>query len=76
MGDLLSSIRISRRNISKSLAKEYGGKWTYDNYTTWWCDDGIRHMSRVSADFDEWGNQVGHAQYYLYGDGTPRKLYF
>lgn len=60
-------------NISKWLEENYGGKWTYDYRTTWWCDDDKRHMSRVaSCSCDDICNHS--PSYYIYGDGTPERI--
>lgn len=49
-----------------NLARNLGGKWKYDGIATWWCDDNIRHVSRCSAGVDEYDNEVGPVQYWLY----------
>jgi hypothetical protein len=59
--------------IAKRLSKHLGGKWAYDNLSTWWCDDNKRSVSRCSAGVDEFDNDLGPAQYWLYGDGNPRR---
>ncbi len=56
----------------KHLEKTLGGKWKYGNPGYWHCDDG-RSISRCSAGTDEFDNQVGSPQYWLYGDGIPRR---
>jgi hypothetical protein len=60
-------------NYAKHLAKNLGGKWTYDQMCSWRCDDGERRVSRYSAGVDEFDNEVGPPQYWLYGDGAPRR---
>lgn len=59
---------------SKYLANKYGGKWEYDHVAGWWCDDGKRAVSRCSASFDAEGELP--SEYWLYGDGTPERVYF
>jgi hypothetical protein len=51
---------------AKILAKRYGGTWKYDGCTTWWCDDGKRHVTRTSSGVDEWENALGPPDYILY----------
>lgn len=61
-------------SIAKQLGKTLGGKWTYNHSCFGWCcDDGQRHVYRVSAGVDEFDNPVGPPQYWLYGDGKPRR---
>jgi hypothetical protein len=57
----------------KHLEKTLGGKWKYGNPGCWYCDDQIRMIVRCSAGTDEFDNQVGTPQYWLYGDGSPRR---
>lgn len=65
----LKEMRVVRRpSIAKWLAKNKGGKWTYDGHATWWCDDGVRHMSRVAMSMDENDPRYG---YHLYGGDNP-----
>jgi hypothetical protein len=59
-------------SFAKQLSKTLGGKWTY-HYSTWRCDDGVRSVWRCSAGVDEFDNPVGPPQYWLYGDGVPRR---
>jgi hypothetical protein len=60
----------------KILARELGGKWKYDNICGWHCDDGIRSVYRRSAGVDEWDNEVGPPQYWLYGNEAPRLIWW
>jgi hypothetical protein len=60
-------------SVAKNLAKHLGGKWTYDGRASWWCDDEKRSVSRCSAGVDEFENPLGPAEFWLYGDGTPRR---
>lgn len=60
-------------SIAKRLAKILGGTWTYDGMGTWWCDDQLRRVARVSGGVDELDNERGPPQYWLYGDGAPRR---
>lgn len=55
------------------LAKALGGKWTYHWPCHWYCDDGQRSVTKVSAGVDEFDNPIGPGQYWLYGDGEPRR---
>jgi hypothetical protein len=58
-------------SIAKQLEKNLGGKWKYDCMSTWWCDDGKRHVSRCSSMFDD--EDRCPPQYWLYEDGkAPR----
>jgi len=62
------------RSKAANLDKTLGGKWKYDGVTTWYCDDGLRRVSRCSAGVDEFDNELGPAQYWLYEEGkTPRR---
>lgn len=60
---------------AKQLGKIYGGTWTYDGQASWWCDDGKRSVSRTNDGYDIHGDPCGTA-YWLYGDGTPRRVYW
>ena len=63
------------RSKASRLAKALGGEWTYDGRASWWCNDGKRHVSRCSAGVDEYDNEVGPAQYWLYEKGkTPKRV--
>lgn len=66
------------RSKAANLTRSLGGKWEYDGRTTWWCDDDIRHVSRVSAGVDEHDNDIGPPQYWLYEKDKPpvRAEYF
>lgn len=55
------------------LGKTLGGKWTYHWPCHWYCDDGKRSVTKFSAGVDEFENPVGPGQYWLYGDGEPRR---
>ena len=60
-------------SIVKNLAKHLGGKWTYDGVATWWCDDDKRSVARCGQLIDpEWSDDT-RREYWLYGDGTPRR---
>ena len=59
-------------SIARRLARSLGGKWEYRDIG-WFCDDGKRTVMRCSAGVDEFDNDLGPAQYWLYGDGTPRR---
>ncbi len=63
---------IRRPSIASWLTKNKGGKWTYDHHATWWCDDGIRHVSRVAMDATEEDGAYG---YHLYGGDDPGWLF-
>jgi hypothetical protein len=60
-------------SLARNLSRTLGGIWTWDGRGSWWCDDATRHVSRCSAGVDEFDNEVGLPQYWLYGDGTPRR---
>lgn len=58
---------------ASSLGKHLGGVWKYDGYSAWNCDDGVRRVGRCSAGVDEYDEPLGPPQYYLYGDGHPKR---
>lgn len=58
--------------FAKALTKTYGGKWAYSGPGYWLCSDGKRSVVKRSAGVDEWDEEVGPPQYWLYGDGTPK----
>jgi hypothetical protein len=62
-------------SVAALLGDRLGGKWTYDNYATWWCDDGRRRVSRTHCGaYDHNGEPLdGPPHYWLYGDGEPRR---
>lgn len=63
LNDFLTNQSMSRKIKSYSkLFEALGGKWKYDNVTCWFCDDGRRFIARTTAG------------YYLYGDGTPKRI--
>lgn len=51
-------------SVAKNLAKNLGGKWSYDGVSSWWCDDGVRHVSRCCSDYSD---EYGPIEYWLYG---------
>jgi hypothetical protein len=59
----------------KLLEKCLGGKWAYDGHCSWNSDDG-KHVSRCSAGVDEWDNELGPAQYFLYDGKVTRQLFW
>ena len=61
--------------IQKWLGKRFGGTWKYDGGFSWWCDDEQRHVSRCSAGVDEFDNELGPAQYYLYTTNSSHRIY-
>jgi hypothetical protein len=69
----ISDIKLRRLNISQWLRKNKGGDWKYDGQASWWCDDGIRHVSRVAMDCMDEDSPVG---YHLYGGDSPEWIYF
>ncbi len=68
--DIDLSVKAKRRpSKAKFLGKKYGGKWKYDNYASWWCDDGVRHVSRVSScGCDDYCHH--RPDYRMYGGGN------
>jgi hypothetical protein len=38
-----------KMNKTKYFEEHYGGTWKYDGCTSWWCDDGKRHVSRTAS---------------------------
>ena len=66
---------VRTKSKVKLLEKALGGKWTYDGHCSWNCDDG-RHVSRCSAGVDEWDNELGPAQYYLYTGETTKRIFW
>jgi hypothetical protein len=66
---------VKRINKTKYLNDNYGGKWKYDGINTWICDDCTRTVSRVASCTCDY--VCGHSpDYWLYGDGTPKPVYF
>lgn len=63
------SMRISK---AEALGRHLGGKWTYDHCASWWCDDGVRHVSRCMTAEGEYG-EPGVIQYWLYSAGPGRR---
>lgn len=62
-----------KESICKQLSREFGGKWKY-KVGTWWCDDNKRNVMRVAGCLCD--GDCGHpSQYYLYGDGIPKRLF-
>ncbi len=66
---------VRTRSKVKILEKCLGGKWTYDGFCSWYSDDG-KHVSRCSAGVDEWDNEIGPAQYFLYDGETSRRVWW
>ena len=64
-------------SAAAGLGKALGGRWTYDGVTTWRCDDGVRSVARCLPSgcfYEGHDGECGHApEYWLYGDGTPRR---
>lgn len=60
-------------SIAKRLGKSLGGRWTYDGMVTWWCDDDKRSVSRCGQLIDPEFSDETRREYWLYGDGTPRR---
>ena len=66
---------MSEPKKSKQLSEMYGGKWRYDGYTAWICDDGKRVVHRqASCLCDDVCNHRPH--YLLTGNGTPENVSF
>lgn len=59
---------MKNKNISKFLSERFGGKWNYDGFSGWWCDDKKRFMFKKHLTF-----QNTHVvNYNLYGqDDSP-----
>ena len=54
-------------SITSFLNKKYGGKWKYDGWSAWFCDDGIRVVRKVASDISCGSeNRWFGARYYLY----------
>lgn len=60
-------------SIAKRLSKSLGGKWVYSGPCYWECDDNKRRVVKCSAGVDEFDNPLGPGEYWLYGDGPPRR---
>ncbi|MHA2279906.1 MAG: hypothetical protein ACXAC5_03390 [Promethearchaeota archaeon] len=61
-------------NKTKYLEKHFGGKWKYDGVTSWWCDDGKRHVSRTASCMcDDICNHP--PRYFLYGKDEVREIH-
>ena len=72
--DEFCAVRV--KSIAKRLGEHLGGKWTYDRHSSWWCDDGKRHVARCSPGTDDRDEQLGPPMYYLYGGETPQRVIF
>lgn len=59
-------------SATKRLAKMLGGTWTYVRPGSWHCDDGRRHVARCAQSGSDEDNP-GTAEFWLYGDGVPRR---
>lgn len=59
---------------AKILSKNYGGVWTYNGLTSWFCDDEKRHVARTCSSCDE--DDRWPPNYWLYGDGSPQLVNF
>lgn len=65
------------KSKAKLLGEKHGGKWTYDGVSSWWCDDGKRHVSRVhTGGFDVNGEAMPGSGYFMYGEGAPKRISF
>ena len=69
----LLPLAVRVKSKTKLLEKFLGGKWTYDGHCSWNCDNGS-HVSRCSAGVDEWDNELGPAQYYLYNIVSVKQI--
>lgn len=60
----------------KQLEEQFGGTWKYyASVGSWYCDDGLRSVSRVAGcSCDDYCDHP--PRYYLYGDGVPKNVYF
>ena len=60
----------------KQLEKKFGGRWKYRGSSYWECLDDNRAVWAVSGcSCDDECCDVP-ARYYLYGDGTPKEVYW
>jgi hypothetical protein len=59
----------------QQLADKFGGVWTYDGMASWWCDDDIRHVSRVATGFDDECESWYPPEYIMYGDPSRNGSY-
>lgn len=65
------------KSKAKQLSEMLGGNWVYDGMSSWWCDDGDRHVSRVhTGGFDIVGEPMPGSGYFLYGNGAPERICF
>ena len=65
-----------RKSKTDKLGEAFGGKWKYNGFGRWDCDDGIRYVFRCCSLDDsqparEWIRPV---QYWLYGAGDPQRV--
>ena len=51
-------------NISKFLEKNYGGKWNYDGFSGWWCNDNKRFVFRKKLIINNTTSKI----YKMYGE--------
>ena len=70
---LFHHTKIKRLNKTQWLNKNRGGNWTYGGNAVWFCDDGVRHVSRVAMDCMDENSPAG---YYLYGGDAPGWIHF
>ena len=60
---------MAQLSKTKNIESHLGGKWTYRGFCGWFCDTDDRMIIQVSAGVDEFDNETGPAQLWLYGGG-------
>jgi len=63
---------------AKTLSKKLGGNWKYQHPCSWFCDDDIRHVSRVCmCEHDDYCDCLpGYFLYYRNGRKHTERIYF
>lgn len=61
-------------NKTKYLEKRFGGRWKYDGFSWWDCDDGERYVVRVASCMCD-DDCYHFPDYYLYQkDCVPQRV--
>lgn len=62
------------KTVEQLLSESLGGTWKYNGRDTWNCSDG-RYVSKCAASVFgyEWEEDKYILQYWLHGDGKPKR---